>query len=600
MNRRSQNPDNPSSDETNDDDDDDDDDGNGHAPYLLRQMEVKKAWDQLYDSNEHLLFCSRNISVDLSTLHPSQAHIFKIWQVYLDNVNPLLKVTHTPTLQARFIDAASDVTNISPPLEALMFGIYCISVLSLRQEECYKLFGTSRQDTLRGYQLGAREALLNSNFLRSGDRDCLTALFLYLISVKPATDPRSLSSMLGSAIRIAQRMGIHTEAANAKHNALEAEMRRRLWWSLILFDSRISEMTEFTMGMLLPTWDCKVPLNVNDFDLRAEMKNPPPVYSQSSEAVFAVMRGEVGDFTRHSAFHLDFVNPALSTIARRASMGPNAAADELEALERVIEEKYLSACDPDNPLHFMTMWTARSFVARSRFVKHLSIFSRSIDNQTDVQREAGVSHALRMLECDTKLMASEPIKGFRWLILLHFPFPAYVHVVQELRQRPLGRNAERCWDIMSDNCTARFMDIDNKDNHMQRKDNPFFKIFASVVLEAWTAREEALAQLGQQAVPPPIVAQVQKRMESLQIDAQNAREQQQDSAIGTPGNTLPPPELMAFGGFNSLYHIDGDGFSNTGSGLFPAAPAQAPVAFNGNQWGWPAPNWNSMLGMHGW
>lgn len=143
---------------------------------------IVKAWDALYDSNDHLLFCSRNTSVEISALHPNQIHIFKLWQIYLENVNPLLKVTHTPTLQSRIIDAAGDVTNINPNLEALMFSIYCAAIYSMSQTDCQKLLGTSRQDALSSYQLGAREALLNCGFLKTTDRDCLTALHLYLVS----------------------------------------------------------------------------------------------------------------------------------------------------------------------------------------------------------------------------------------------------------------------------------------------------------------------------------------------------------------------------------------------------------------------------------
>lgn len=50
--------------------------------------------------------------------------------------------------------------------------------------------------------------------------------------------------MLGVAIRIAQRMGIHSESALSKCTVFEAELSRRLWWSLMLFDSRISEMAD--------------------------------------------------------------------------------------------------------------------------------------------------------------------------------------------------------------------------------------------------------------------------------------------------------------------------------------------------------------------
>jgi hypothetical protein len=148
---------------------------------VLREKVVKQAWDTLFDSNEELLFCARTTNADISTLHPNQIQIFKLWQVYLESFSPLLKVTHTPTLQKRIIDAASDVTKIDPPLEALMFSIYCVSIFSLDQAECIEMFHSSRHDLLKSYQLGAREALLNCRFLRTEDRDCLTALHLYLV-----------------------------------------------------------------------------------------------------------------------------------------------------------------------------------------------------------------------------------------------------------------------------------------------------------------------------------------------------------------------------------------------------------------------------------
>ena len=120
--------------------------------------------------------------VDLVTLHPEQAKIFRLWQIYLENVNPLLKVTHTPSLQARIIDAVGDLASIGAPLEALLFSIYCISVLSLADDQCRTLFGSPKKDLLTGYQFACRQALLNSNILQSGDHDCLTALYLYLVS----------------------------------------------------------------------------------------------------------------------------------------------------------------------------------------------------------------------------------------------------------------------------------------------------------------------------------------------------------------------------------------------------------------------------------
>lgn len=155
----------------------------------MREVVVKQVWDQSFENNDHLFFGSPKTIVDLSTLHPEPVQIFRLWQIYLDNVNPLLKVTHTPSLQRRILEAASNLKNISPTSEALMFSIYCISILSLVVDDCQAMFGSSKKDLLTKYRFGCQQALLNCGFLRSSDRDCLTALYLYLVSLSSGYVP---------------------------------------------------------------------------------------------------------------------------------------------------------------------------------------------------------------------------------------------------------------------------------------------------------------------------------------------------------------------------------------------------------------------------
>lgn len=142
---------------------------------------AREAWDELFDNTDHLLLASRKTSVDLSALQPEPIHIFRLWQTYLDNVNPLLKVTHTPSLQPRIIQAMGNMADISPSLEALMFSIYCMSIRTIPAEECQSLFGSSKEDLVMRYQFGAQQALANCGYLRTSDRICLTALYLYLV-----------------------------------------------------------------------------------------------------------------------------------------------------------------------------------------------------------------------------------------------------------------------------------------------------------------------------------------------------------------------------------------------------------------------------------
>jgi hypothetical protein len=168
----------------------------------LLQATLKQALDASQNDDHTLIFGFPSADngpmgsqqTDLSHLHPAPLDIFRLWQVYLDNVHPLFKVTHTPTLQPRMIAAAGDLKSITPTMEALMFGIYRCAVMSLSEDDCALMFRTVNQDQLLDrFQFASQQALMKANFLRSSDRECLTALFLYLVSLGRTTDPRSLS-----------------------------------------------------------------------------------------------------------------------------------------------------------------------------------------------------------------------------------------------------------------------------------------------------------------------------------------------------------------------------------------------------------------------
>lgn len=148
----------------------------------LSEPVIVKVWGRVYESDHNHLFGDTKIDVPLSTLHPSHVQIFRLWQVYSDNINPLVKVTHAPTLQASILDAAVDPKGISHELEAVMFSIYCVALITMSEEDCQVMLGEPKTKLLSKYHDACRQALINCGFLRSRDRDCLTAYFLYLVS----------------------------------------------------------------------------------------------------------------------------------------------------------------------------------------------------------------------------------------------------------------------------------------------------------------------------------------------------------------------------------------------------------------------------------
>ncbi|KAL2801795.1 hypothetical protein BJX63DRAFT_150698 [Aspergillus granulosus] len=500
------------------------------APLDMNQSVVKQAWDQVYGTSDPL-FGAQDVSLDISKLHPEPSQIFRLWQIYLDNVDPLFKVTHTPTLQGRIIEAIGNLKGVKPAFQALMFSIYCMATLSIMPYESDVLYGPPKNDMLAKYQSGCRLALIRAQFLRSDDRDCLTALYLYLVSLRCTTDPRTLSSMLGIAIRVAQRLCLHSEAACLEHSPLEAEMRRRLWWALVLFDTRIGEMADYRTTNLTPLWDCKIPLNVNDSDLRPEMTTAPSVQGKSSEALFAVLRSELGDLLRNSSAHLDFTCPALNIVTRKSNSGSGVS--EIDSWEPILEEKYLRFCDPENPLHFMTMWMTRGSLAKCRLINHYS--KHAPGHLTDAQRDAASPHALRMLECDTVILNSPNARRYFWFMHFHFPFPAYLHLLQDLRRRPLGTHAQQAWAMMSNNFEAR------ADCLRYVSPNLLFKTIISIVFHAWEVTDSALRQSGHSPETPKIVSIMKQWLPKETVNA--AQDTPGDATI-PQGHTAPWPIQM--------------------------------------------------------
>jgi len=159
-----------------DGDDDDSDDYDS-----MHYDAVKKTWDQVHAYTDQLFFGSGNGDLDLSPLHPSSIQMIRLFQIYLDNVNAILKLTHAPSIQGQVIEAASNPASMSRELEALMFAIYCMAIASLTNAQCLSIFDSTKDNIFNGYRFGCQQALAKCEFLRTRSRDCLTALYLYLV-----------------------------------------------------------------------------------------------------------------------------------------------------------------------------------------------------------------------------------------------------------------------------------------------------------------------------------------------------------------------------------------------------------------------------------
>lgn len=142
---------------------------------------ISRTYDNIDEYGSDLIFPSPPAD-NLRDLHPSTVHIFRLWQRFLESVNPLIRIFHAPTVQQQVLDATADLDNVSKGVEALMFGIYTMAIASFPEFECVPIFGDTKETLLKRYQSGSQLALQRAGLLRSSDLTILQAYVLYLVS----------------------------------------------------------------------------------------------------------------------------------------------------------------------------------------------------------------------------------------------------------------------------------------------------------------------------------------------------------------------------------------------------------------------------------
>jgi hypothetical protein len=301
-------------------------------------------------------------------MHPPPVHIFRLWQTFLVNCNPLIKVFHAPTTQQTILDASGDLEKVSRPTEALMFAIYFLAVVSLNNADCQSMFGESRQTLVAKYCHGTQQALINSKFLKSLNISTLHAFVIYLHGVRRIYDPHSICILTGVAVRIAGRLGLHRDGSKYKISPFDAEIRRRTWWQVIFLDSQASKLA----GADFPAWhskfDAHVPLNISDSDLSPTMKETPKENEGATEMIFCSLRFDVAEAIRKAG---TFVKNG--EVGWAMPGGPQHLLEKDKAindLEAHFEQKYIQYCDRSIPLHLLVLNVAKSVICTMRIMAH--------------------------------------------------------------------------------------------------------------------------------------------------------------------------------------------------------------------------------------
>lgn len=502
--------------------------------------------DDHSDDEDHIGFVigATPSSVGVSDLHPLPEQIFTIWQIFVDNVNPLSKIVHVPSVQPKIIEASSHLDKLSKSFEALLFAIYSTAVLSLEPDECLAMLGESRSVLLSRYRRGTKKALARAKFLGTSDVMVLVAFVLHLLSMRDVYDANTLWTLTGVANRIAEGMGVHKDGSSLGLNPFDTEMRRRLWWQLIFLDFRVAELSGSGSMGHMASWHVRLPSNINDSDIWPGMTEEPVTQERGTEMIFCLTRYELGNFWKQKLLTKD-PNGDFGTLWE--NFRKQGAIEDKEKgiseLERHLEYKYARYCDPSVPVEFMAILVTRAATNGMRLMTHHPRRYAKDEDMPDSERKLCWSLVIKLLEIDNLLHASKQMRRFVWHTDHYFQWQALILALGELTKHPLHEHADRCWQLVHEIYEFHpYFVTDTK--------RPIHFAVGSLCLKAWKARADtwsrrpfptALAtpgyvlQLERDRMQTKIVPSPQPQPVNSDYFAQN---QQQISA---DVNTFPTP-----------------------------------------------------------
>ncbi|KAL8819178.1 MAG: hypothetical protein Q9223_002331 [Gallowayella weberi] len=349
--------------------------------------------------------------IDLRCLHPNPIHIESMCTIYLHNVDPISRILHKPTLR-KFISGAKDHLDTMPggnKMQALMFAMYFAAITSLTPEECMASFREEKHQLLARYRYGTEQALVQADILNS--------------------------------------MEMVTLQAFASLSPFNTEMRRRLWWQIIILDGRAAEdrgsdpmITEMSYNTLMPS-------NVNDEDIDPEMTHPIVGREGYTEMTFCLICHEVSVTIRQ----LNYVPPGLCGGSSTGDLPDREEKERLvnECHER-LETKYLRYCDTSVPLSWVTSMVARMIMARMWLIVH-----KPLQRQEGEMSPHGSKDDMKILSMATEVieyahvLETEPHAGkWRWFLGTWHQWYALAMTLAELCKHPHGPTADRAWQAV--------------------------------------------------------------------------------------------------------------------------------------------------------
>ncbi|KAF9883141.1 hypothetical protein FE257_004061 [Aspergillus nanangensis] len=396
-------------------------------------------------NHDGFLFGFYSLSHTLRSFHPPSGTVPVLWNIYLENVAPLVPIIHKPSAKQIFANAAQFPDMLDKNSEALLLAMYFVSIISMSPAQCLSILGEERDTAVKRYRFAVEQALSKANILNTQNLILLQAVVIFLIGVRREDDTKFVWSMTALVLRLAQGLGLHRDGTNFGLKPFDTEMRRRVWWQICLLEIRSSEDHGTESQIHERLYDTRMPLNINDEDISPDMREPPEERVGFTDMTFCLIRCDIAVALRRVSYscpNKNFPGP------REPS--PEMCGKLIQAINQRIEERYLQYCDKTIPIQWVCATIGRLILTKLWLVVHHPM-TRPYQglNLTNSSRESLFTTSVEVVEFSRLLTADKNTQKWTWLFATNMQWHAIAFVLSELSVRPLTPLTDRAWVAVS-------------------------------------------------------------------------------------------------------------------------------------------------------
>ncbi|KAL4787516.1 hypothetical protein BJX76DRAFT_354225 [Aspergillus varians] len=366
----------------------------------------------------------------VASLHPSLALGQTYWKIFLERVDPLIKVVHRPSASRILRNGLDNPTSLNEGQGALLQVIYLACVSAMDAADIQSSLQMSKSTARSTYRMAAEQALARAGFLTTNDWTIMQALVLFISLSRLQNDHKCAWNLAG----LAERLDFSMEEDSSRFGD---EMRRRLRWHLWYLNRRMrDDRGQSSSPVNQPNTSpagIELPLNCHDSELQINMTATASNQSVWTEMSFCLLQYDLATTER-------IVESDLPWLSKRKAV---------RECQQRIHTKYLGYCDGTESIHWLASHISYVMITEMWMKLYSPAFS-PIDSpgpSDHIVRDQLFDAAVDILDTKKRLEDEISARKWEWTLGGYFQYVPLMFLLNELCWRPSDPRVDAAWDV---------------------------------------------------------------------------------------------------------------------------------------------------------